>query len=261
METIRSPSNHSYRQALKLAGNRRERLKQGCTLLSGVHLVAAARDAGWAIQRLLVREGHRHEPEIAELVSSTQWPASELDAALFDALEQMPSPTGLVAIAEVPAPQATATGGLCVLLEGVQDPGNVGTILRTAAAAGADQAWLATGCADAWSPRVLRAAMGAHFVMPVIERVHATDAMEAFAGTRAITTLDGSQSLYRCDLRGDLLLVLGAEGRGVSDGLAALATLRLRIPMRPGIESLNVSAAAAVCLFERTRQLAGAPWA
>lgn len=255
METIRSSGNPGYRQALKLAGNRRERLKQGCTLLSGVHLVAAARDARWPMQRIMVREGHRDDREVAALLASAECPVIELDAGLFDTLEQMPSPTGVLAVAEVPAPPPIASGGLCVLLEGVQDPGNVGTILRTAAAAGTDQAWLATGCADAWSPRVLRAAMGAHFVMPVIERVDAVAAMGAFRGTRAITALGQAESIHHCNLGGDLLLVLGAEGQGVSPALAELATLRLRIPMRAGIESLNVSAAAAVCLFERSRQV------
>lgn len=260
MDSIQSRHNPVFRQALKLAESRRERLRSGLVLLSGTHLVHSALDAGWSLQRLLLREG-RHpagDSGLADVVARARAPVTTLATALFDEVEQLPSPTGVLALGTLPAAPPLRRDGACVLLDGIQDPGNVGTILRTAAAAGIDQAWLAVGCADAWSPKVLRAAMGAHFVIPVIERVDAAAAMEAFTGARAITTLDHAESLFGVDLRGDLLLALGAEGLGVSDAVAARATLRVHIPMQPGVESLNVAAAAAVCLFERRRQMSTA---
>lgn len=259
MDIIHSRQNPVFRQALKLSESRRERLKSGLVLLSGTHLALSALHAGWSLQRLLLREGHAGQPEVEEVVGRAGAPAVVLAGALFDEIEQMASPTGLLALATLPEPPALRRDGACVLLDGIQDPGNVGTILRTAAAAGIDQAWLGLGCADAWSPKVLRAAMGAHFAIPVIERVDCTAAMDAFTGPRAITTLDRAQSIYALDLRGDLLLALGAEGRGVSDAVAERASLRVHIPMQAGVESLNVAAAAAVCLFERRRQLLADP--
>jgi TrmH family RNA methyltransferase len=177
-----------------------------------------------------------------------------LDGELFDAIEQLPSSTGIMALVALPESVAPAREGCCLLLDGVQDPGNVGTILRTAAAAGVAQVWLTPGCADVWSPKVVRAGMGAHFLLPLLERIDAPSALAAFQGPLAITTLDATQSIYDTQLSGPLVLALGSEGAGVSEPLAALAGLRLRIPMAAGVESLNVSAAAAVCLFERLRQ-------
>lgn len=253
MDLIQSRDNPIFKQALKLAGSRRERLKARATLLSGLHLVEAALEAGWSLHHLLHREG---SPPTA-LNHAPGARSSRLAADLFDTLEQMPSPTPVLAIASVPEPPSLRRDGWCLLLDGVQDPGNVGTLLRTAAAAGVDQAWLGTGCADAWSPKVLRAAMGAHFALPVVERVDPVAAALGFQGTRAITALDGATDLFDCRLDGDLLLVLGAEGQGVSAAVAATASLRIRIPMRAGVESLNVGAAGAVCLFEASRQRRG----
>lgn len=254
MDIIHSRHNPMFRHALKLSESRRERLHSGLVLLSGMHLVLAAVQAGWTLQRVVLREGHAPNHELDQVVERSRAPVATMAGALFDEIEQMASPTGVLAIGVLPAPPRLRRDGGCVLLDGIQDPGNVGTILRTAAAAGIDQAWLGIGCADAWSPKVLRAAMGAHFILPVIERVDCAAAMDAFNGARAITTLQDARGLYDVDLRGDLLLAFGAEGRGVSDTVASRATLRVHIPMQAGVESLNVAAAAAVCLFERRRQ-------
>lgn len=254
MEIIRSAQNPLYKQAHKLAENRRERLKQGCTLLIGLHLVESALEANWPLQRLLVRAGSELEPAIAGLIGRRVAPVTVLGADLFDALEQFASTTGIIALTELPPAPPLAQKGGVLLLDGVQDPGNVGTILRTAAAAGVDQVWLTPGCADAWSPKVIRAAMGAHFVVPVVERVQAGLAIDAFSGPLVTTALTEAESIYQTDLGGDLILALGSEGNGLSEELLARATRRIRIPMVHGVESLNVSAAAAVCLFERVRQ-------
>lgn len=255
MDSIHSRHNPVFRHALKLALSRRERLNSGLVLLSGTHLATSALQAGWTLRRVVLREGLARHGEVEQVLARAAAPVTTLAGALFDEIEQMPSPTGLLAIGELPAAPTLRRDGGVVLLDAIQDPGNVGTILRTAAAAGFDQAWLGMGCADAWSPKVLRAAMGAHFAIPVVERVDGPAAMEGFGGQRAITTLERAQSLYQSDLRGDLLLALGAEGRGVSEAVASRATLRLHIPMHAGVESLNVGAAAAVCMFERRRQM------
>lgn len=256
MEIISSRQNALVKHLIKLAESRRERLKSQQCLLIGTHLVAAAQAAHWPLEKLLVCAGHEDgNAEIQQLLQQSATPPLLLSAALFAEIEQTPSSTGLIALAAIPPAPATRRDGFCLLLEGVQDPGNVGTILRTAAAAGVDQVWLSAGCADLWSPKVLRAAMGAHFLLPVLERVDAAAAVAAFQGPLCITALDAPHSLYASDLRGSRVLALGCEGSGISAALSARAQQRLRIPMQAGVESLNVAAAAAVCLYERRRQL------
>ncbi|WP_255990418.1 TrmH family RNA methyltransferase [Chitinolyticbacter albus] len=255
MEIIQSRHNPLFKQLHKLATQRRERLKTQQTLLDGAHLLASALDALWPIAQLIVTEGGLAEAELATLCRRSGAPVVVFDAALFKELTELPSPTGVLALINVAASPPMRRDGLCLLLDGVQDPGNVGSILRTAAAAGVDQVLLSPGCADVWSPKVLRAGMGAHFLLNLVERADLQAFATAFQGRIAATLLDASIDLYAADLAGDLALVVGAEGHGVSPGLAALATLRLRIPMAAGLESLNVGAAAAICLFERVRQV------
>lgn len=255
MEIIRSRQNPQAKQLIKLAESRRERQKLQQTLLIGIHLIESALAADWPLQKLLVCEGEEGREEIATLLSKKHVPVIMLERSLFAEIEQTPSTTGLLALTALPVTPLAHTAGFCLLLEGVQDPGNVGSILRTAAAAGVQQVWLTNGCADVWSPKVLRAGMGAHFLVPLIERVSMQDVLPAFTGQIVVTTLEKAGSLYAADLRGDLVLALGSEGGGVSEALWAQATQRLRIPMSHDVESLNVAAAAAICLFERVRQI------
>lgn len=254
MEIIRSRQNALAKHLIKLAESRRERMKSRQAILIGTHLVQAALDAGAPIARTLVCEGHADRPEIAALLQRSSVPATLLSAELFAEIEQAPSSSGIMALMTIPEPPPLRQDGCCLLLEGIQDPGNVGSILRTAVGAGVDQVWLTPGCADIWSPKVLRAGMGAHFVAPLVERVDLDTAVAGFRGPLLVTSLEESCSLYASDLSGSLILAFGSEGGGASDDLLARATQRLRIPMAGPIESLNVAAAAAICLFERLRQ-------
>lgn len=255
MDIIRSRQNPLIKQLIKLADSRRERLKQGQTLLLGTHLVEAALSRQGSIGRLLVCEGEDRHPEIAALVERTGQPPLLLARELFAEIEQSPSTVGVMALVDIPPAPPAARSGFCLLLEGVQDPGNVGSILRSAAAAGVDQVWLTTGCADAWSPKVLRAGMGAHFLLPLVERA-GLDLLDHFTGDIAVTTLTGARSLYETPLGDSVVLAFGSEGAGASPELLARATQRLHIPMARPIESLNVAAAVAICAFEWRRQRA-----
>jgi TrmH family RNA methyltransferase len=140
------------------------------------------------------------------------------------------------------------------LLEDIQDPGNLGSILRTAAAAGCDAAFISTGCADVWSPKVLRAAMGGHFALSLHEHADLFNVAAVFEGTLFATSLQASASLYDSKLNGNVAFAFGNEGAGLSAELSNLCRQRVRIPMHGKVESLNVAAAAAVCLFEAARQ-------
>jgi TrmH family RNA methyltransferase len=254
MEIITSAQNAIFKQALKLLQNRRERMKTQQTLLDGSHLLAAWLDAGRVLERVFVSEVGATRAEVQLLLSRIDCPVTYLSAALFAQLTDLPSASGVLALVAIPPAARPKSSGFVLLLDGVQDPGNVGAILRTAQAAGVEQVVLSSQCADVWSPKVLRAGMGAQAVLPLLEHADLIEFAEQFDGTIAATLLDGAVDLYVAKLQGSLALVLGSEGLGVTAALAEKATLRLKIPMAEGIESLNVGHAAAICLYEIKRQ-------
>jgi len=127
-------------------------------------------------------------------------------------------------------------------------------MLRTAAAAGADAAFLSKGCADAWSPKALRGGMGAQFEMALHEGCDLIEVARTFQGKVVATSLGAVDSLYALDLSGPIAFAFGNEGAGMSAALQEAASHRIRVPMPGKMESLNAAAAAAICLFERVRQ-------
>lgn len=251
---ITSVDNPKFKQLKKLATSARERRKAGQTLLDGVHLLHALADAGGVPELIVVREGAEHDEEIARcLARYASVPTLLFAPALFDAVSPVETPVGVLGLLFVPTPEQQ-TCRSAVLLENIQDPGNLGSILRTAAAAGVDAVFLSKGCAEAWSPKALRAGMGAHFVLAIHEQQELAQAAKGFDAAVA-TRLDGTQSLYDVDLAGSVAFVFGNEGAGLSPELSACATHQVTIPMPGKVESLNVAAAVAVCLFEWVRQL------
>jgi TrmH family RNA methyltransferase len=140
-----------------------------------------------------------------------------------------------------------------------QDPGNVGAILRSAAAAGVGQVFLSPHCAFAWSPKVLRAGQGAHFHLEIFEDVDLVAWVRDYRGTLVAAVTSGGESLFTADLAGPVAVAIGNEGAGLSESLRAAAQGRVSIPMPGGFESLNAAAAAAICLFECVRRLAVRP--
>lgn len=254
MDCIQSAHNPLFKEVRKLVENRRERLKTGLALLDGAHLLTAWLDAGKPVEKILLTEAGRASPEIAAQLVRTPAPQVVFDPRLFTELTELPSPSGVLALVRQPQPEKLRRDGFCLLLDGVQDPGNVGTMLRTAAAAGVDQVLLSPGCADIWSPKTLRAGMGAQAVLDMVERADLQAFIDGFEGRVLAMTLDGASDLFATPLTGNLAMLFGSEGAGVSPELTARANLRVKIPMAPGIESLNVATAAAICLYERVRQ-------
>ena len=260
MQHITSRQNPRLAEARRLAQSSRERRKAGRCILEGEHLVAVYCDRVGAPELLIVADDAADDPRIAALAARMPPTATlAVPAALFAEIAALPVDVGVLAVVPTPRPVMPAPGRFCVLLDDVQDPGNVGTMIRTAAAAGADQVVLSRNCAFAWSPKALRAGQGAQFLTAVIEDVDLIAWIGAFrsAGGRLIVGVVGdAPSLFHADLRGRIAIVVGSEGRGVSDDLLELADQRVTIPMAPGSESLNAAAAAAVLLFEGVRQRA-----
>lgn len=224
-------------------------------MLDGVHLVRAYLERfGAEGVELVVRRSAAGHKEILPLVEHAS--ASIMSDTLFDQLAPVESPVGVLALAPLPtvtlAPAAERR--FEILLDGIQDPGNVGAILRSAAAAGAREAHLSVDCADPWSPKCLRGGMGAQLVLPVQQHENLASAARSLDARLIVCTADATKSLFDTDLHGRVAFILGAEGAGVSPDLMAAAHQQIRIPMRAGIESLNVGAAAAVCFFEWVRR-------
>jgi TrmH family RNA methyltransferase len=180
-----------------------------------------------------------------------------LSDVLFRLLSSVSTPTGVIAVVKTPRELALpAVPETCLMLEDVQDPGNVGSILRSAAAAGIKEVYLSRTCVQAWSPRVLRAAMGAHFVLGIHEGVDLEILVRTYPGKVLAVAADGATPFYSADLTTRIALLFGNEGAGLSRALREAAHDTISIPMPGKSESLNVAAAAAVCLFERVRQQA-----
>ncbi|MDX8378682.1 MAG: RNA methyltransferase [Gallionella sp.] len=256
MKHIHSRNNPFFKDLIKLSSNTRSRNKAGQTLLDGTHLLAAYLEAGYKPQHLLLNEAALRHDEITGLLTRiNEVSITVLDDKLFKELSDLKTTTGLLALITLPqAKLSPAEYHFTLLLEGIQDPGNLGSILRTAAAAGCEAVCLSADCADVWSPKVLRAAMGGHFCLDIREKQDLLAVADHFPGIKLALSLQAAASLYECDLTGNIAFMMGNEGAGLSIALQKKATQRILIPMSAGVESLNVGTATAICLFEAVRQ-------
>ncbi len=255
---ITSRDNAFYKTLHKLASSTRARREVGQTLLDGPHLLRAYLETGHQPLHLLLNEHAIQDAEINALLETCNGvPQTQLDDVLFAQLSELKTPNGLLAV--IPVPQPTLSPSHCqfaLLLEDIQDPGNLGSILRSAAAAGCDAVFLSQGCADVWSPKVLRAAMGGHFVLQIFKDCELLGIARDFTGKILATSLFADKSLYQCNLRGKLAFAIGNEGAGLSQAMLGVAQESFIIPMSGKVESLNAAAAAAICVFEAVRQRA-----
>ena len=256
MKSIRSADNAEFKRWRRLVGNARFMKAQGRTLAEGLHLAQAALDAGHPIEAALVRagaSGHELDACLARIDTAR---VRELAPALFDALAPVEHGSGLmleVRFGRAPHPRRLA--GDALYLEGVQDPGNIGALLRVAAAAGVGSVLAAPATAALWSPKALRAGQGAHFALQLVEDVALDDLGSWYAGPWIGTATRDAQCLWDAALpAGQAGWMLGSEGAGLSAEAAGRCALHVSIPLASGVESLNVATAAAVCLFERQRR-------
>lgn len=243
--SIQSRDNAFVKDLRRLAQDTTAYRKQGRVWLEGDHLCRAALERG-------------QRPAIA-VFSESFWPLAQADWAqaamknivLADAqfadVSALESPARMGFILDLPAPAALRAYAATVVLDRVQDAGNVGSILRSASAFGFRQVAAIKGSAALWSPKVLRAGMGAHFGLELIEGLEVQD-LDALHVPLLVTHVHEGDWLHRAALPWPCAWVLGHEGQGVSPALEARAALRIRIAQPGGEESLNVAAAAAICL-------------
>ncbi len=262
-DTIVSAGNERFRRLLALVAGARERRRQGLSVIEGTHLVQAWLDrlggAAPPVQVFVARRALASDG-VRALLARLPAPPTVLDDRLYARVSQVEHGGGPLAI--VPTPRPVLPPRLtedAVYLDRIQDPGNVGSILRTCAAVGVPRVLASPGTAFCWSPKVLRAAMGAHFHLDIHEGVEATWLMAHVGVAVHAAEAGAATSLYRADLRAPALWLFGNEGQGLDASLRAWAAVRpIGIPQRPAVESLNVGVAAALCLYEQLRQRAGA---
>ena len=247
MTVIRSRDNPRIRRWAKLATDSRFRKSEGRVLIEGPHLVAEALQARVEPLVLIVSETGLRKKEVQRLVGRRE--PVVLGDHIFGIVADAETPPGIAAEIAIPQPRDAASKP-AVFLEGVQDPANVGAILRSAAAFGVGEVGLDHGCADPWSPKVLRAAMGAHFRLALRQARELAAELEGFSGKLICAVAAEGSPLGAADLTGRVGWIFGAEGRGVSPAIAAKAQLKVTIAMAPGTESINVAAAAAICLYQ-----------
>jgi TrmH family RNA methyltransferase len=243
--SIRSRDNPLVKDLRRLSQDSAAYRRQGRIWLEGDHLCRAALQRGW-------------RPSIAVFAESF-WPGAKAEytqaaprnIVIADALVadisglESPAPMGFVI--DLPDAPVVAAGQAAVVLDRVQDAGNVGSILRSASAFGFAQVLALKGTAALWSPKVLRAGMGAHFNLRLVEGLSEQD-LDALELPLLVTSSHGGSLLHRAALPWPCAWVMGHEGQGVSPALEARAAHRIRIAQPGGEESLNVGAAAAICL-------------
>lgn len=246
MEHITSLKNPKV-ATWKALKDRKGRRESGCFLVEGRKMVEEALASAFDVEAVLVQEG-------VSFPDGLTMPVYELPAHVLAAVCDTKTPQGIAAVVRMK--EQSALGKHIVVLDGVQDPGNVGTIIRTADAAGLDGVLLSNQCADVFSPKVLRATMGSIFRM----NLRTTDDLPGELtklrekGYSILSSqLDGTPFYERQCVAEQFALIIGNEGNGVSEQVQQTATHRVRLPMRGGAESLNAAIAAAIMMYELMR--------
>jgi RNA methyltransferase, TrmH family len=242
----------------------RGRDAEGRILLDGPHLVEEALAAGLSILDATFTAAALEAPEaflLAERLAGSGTAVHAVSEQVMHALSPVASPAGVVAVAARPATSLAAAlepaPQLVLIGAGIQEPGNVGAIIRSAEAGGATGVVFTAGSADPFGWKALRGSMGSAFRVPIATEpnVAAVLTEARAAGLRIIATVPrGARTMYEADLRGPLALLVGAEGAGLPPGLIQTASETVTIPMRAPVESLNAAVATALLIYEIQRQ-------
>ena len=262
MKEISSRENRIFRHALSLKKKKyRDRYSE--YLIEGPNLINEALKEGADIKALFIRPDRENDGSDSEIFEAEDLKGRTyvLSGTLFDELKDTETPQGMIAVVSVGDPgdidHCLYKGGNCVVLDRLQDPGNIGTILRTADAAGFSLAIFVKGTADPYSSKVIRSAAGSLFRMPIlwVEDYEELTVLLRKAGKKLVASaMEGEAAYYDADLSSDCAIVIGNEGNGVSEELLERADLIVRIPMAGNTESLNAAVAGGILMYERIRR-------
>ena len=263
IEEIRS----SHNSLLKLAASlkiKKHRDDNSLFVVEGVRLVEEATQARREIMAIIgTSKAYRQErvQGIMKQLTARSCRIAVIEEELYAKITDTEQPQGLMALVRKQESKLdkipNATTPLLAILDGVQDPGNVGALIRTADAAGCTAVVLTSGCADVYGGKVVRATMGSLFHLPIVSNVNVTELVDWLSDNHislAATALSSTNLYHEVDLKGPVAIVLGNEGAGVSVELLSKAEQHLYIPIYGKAESLNVAAAAAIIFYEAARQ-------
>jgi RNA methyltransferase, TrmH family len=254
--SVHNPRVQSVRRLVTQAKARRE---QGEFVIEGVRLAEEAFQADCEVRLVLFTEKLDSRGwAVQNSFTARGVPTEQVSDAVMHTVSQTETPQGILAVLAIRPMPLPNSPHFLLILDAIRDPGNMGTILRTATAAGVQGVLLAPGCVDVWSPKVVRAGMGAHFRLPIIsmdwpelERflIHSASSLHVFLA-------DSSAGIpyTRADFRSPLALIVGGEAAGAGSESFSIAEDKVHIPMQGGSESLNAATAASILLFEVQRQ-------
>jgi RNA methyltransferase, TrmH family len=260
---ITSSQNPKLKLVRALQGRAKERRDAGAFLAEGMRLVEEAANSNWPMKFVLFDETlNERGREQVENIKSHGVEVDEIPASLMKSLSDTETPQGVLAVLELtnlPTPGASAgvpnSPDFILIPDQIRDPGNLGTLLRTAAAAGVQSVLLPPETTDAFAPKVVRSGMGAHFRLPIHSMTW--DEIKQFCNSASqrvyLADMDG-QSCWESDLRQPLALIIGSEAEGASESARKLANQKISIPMNGNMESLNAGVAGSVLMFEVVRQ-------
>lgn len=256
--TLSSAQNPSVKLVTSLLSNSRQRNKQQKTIIEGIHLIESCMRAQNPLEQILVSQAAINHPEVEVLLSELQTqqpqiPIRVLEDKIYKNIRTLGNGVDIMAV--IPIIQRTLADihSDCLVLDGVQDNGNMGTLLRTASAIGIEHIICTKGTAGAWSPKTLRAGMGAQFSLNIYEQISITEALTKIQVPLLATSSHSSSVVYQQNLTTPVAWVMGHEGQGVCEQLLAQATA-VTLPQPNGQESLNVAIAGALCMYEMLRQ-------
>jgi TrmH family RNA methyltransferase len=259
---IQSSHNPKIQRVRTLLGRRKERQEQNSFVLEGVRLIDEAMRTGALPELLLFSDGSGRAQPLLEQAVANGVETQMVEPSLLETVSDTKTAQGLVGIFQIPTQALPDKPDFILILDSLSDPGNLGAILRSAAAAGVQLVLLTPGTTDAFAPKVVRSAMGAHFYLPIrtldwegIRNYGSTvDTIAEPALQFLASDMTGGKSCWDSDLRRPCALIIGSEATGISAQAEAIAHERIHIPMQGKIESLNASAAASILIFEVIRQ-------
>jgi len=252
---ITSPHNPKLKLIRALAGRAKERREHGAFLAEGVRLVEEALAAGWPFRFVLYGETlSERGKSLVETLKSRQVETEQVTDKLLGEVCETESSQGVLAVLELTPLPLPEPLNFVLIPDQIRDPGNLGTLIRTAAAAGVQAVFIPPETADAFSPKVVRAGMGAHFRLTVAscQWVELHELLTGFSVFLA--DAEGQVPCWGADFKSKTALIVGGEAEGASPPARELANVTVNIPMPGKIESLNAGVAGAVLMFEVVRQ-------
>ena len=254
---IESKENNFFKSIKKLK-ERRFRQKEGKFILEGFRLIEEAAKANMEIEYIILSQGNEeklHNSSLKEVINEDK--IYVFSSSLFLQISSIEHPLGVIAVVKNKKMTIDLDGGFFLVCDKVQDPGNLGTIIRTGHAAGVDGIILTKGTVDIYNDKTIRSTMGSIFYVPIFyddEDFSIIKKLKDNGVALVTTSLEESKNFFEENLKGKIMLAVGNEGNGISNELFELASKKVKIPMPGGAESLNVAIATSIILFEKVRQ-------